>query len=345
MSALKDKKIWIGLIISILCIAYFIKGIDWRQAWTIMESAQYLWLIPAIIAFLISFYFRIIRWQIFMDPIKKLPIKRLTPSLMIGFMGNSVLPARLGELIRPYVLAKKEQLSFSAALATVVIERIFDGICMLFLLAVVLMFFAPAISSNTDSFITLPKIQAISYTFLAVNIAIIIFLYLLKKYPDKIVAMFRKIFRFLPVHWLDKLSHLLLSFVDGLHILHQPKQIILASIYSFGVWITSAIQILFVQYAFHLGSLPLSAPIFIMVIIAIGVMLPSAPGYVGPYHAACRGALILLGVEINTAIGFAVILHASQVIVIVLIGFYYLWREGLSLGETMHQMKVERTKG
>jgi glycosyltransferase 2 family protein len=333
MSMLKDKKIWIGLIISILCIAYFVKGIDWRQAWTIMESAQYLWLIPATIAFLISYYFRAIRWQIFMDPIKHLPVKRLIPSLMIGFMGNSVLPARLGELIRPYVLGKKENLSISAALATVVIERIFDGICMLFLLAIVLLFFAPSISSSTESFISLPKIQAISYTFLAFNIAIIIFLYLLKKYPDKVVVIFRKLFRFLPVHWLDKLAHLLLSFVDGLHILHQPKQIILASLYSFAVWITVALEILFVQYAFHLGSLPLSAPIFIMVIIAIGVMLPSAPGYVGPYHAACRGALVLLGVEVNTAIGFAVILHASQVIPVIAIGFYYLWKEELSLSE------------
>lgn len=333
MSALKDKKIWIGLIISVLCIAYFIKGIDWRQAWTIMESAQYLWLIPATIVFLLSYYFRAVRWQIFVDPIKKLPVKKLIPSLMIGFMGNSVLPARLGELIRPYVLGKKENLSISAALATVVIERIFDGICMLFLLAMVLMFFAPTISSSTDSFITLPKIQAISYTFLAFNVAIVFFLYLLKRYPDKIVAIFRKIFGFLPVHWLDKLSHLLLSFVDGLHILHQPKQIILASIYSLAVWISVAIEILFVQYAFHLGSLPLSAPIFIMVIIAIGVMLPSAPGYVGPYHAACRGALVLLGVEVNTAIGFAVILHASQVIVVTIVGFYYLWKEGLSLSE------------
>lgn len=333
MSALKDKKIWIGLIISILCIGYFIKGISWREAWIIMLTAQYLWLIPATIAFLLSFYLRAVRWQIFMDPIKHLPVKRLIPSLMIGFMGNSVLPARLGELIRPYVLGKKENLSISAALATVVVERIFDGICMLFLLAIVLLFFAPAISSNTNDFINLPRIRLISYTFLAVNIAILIFLYLLIKYPDKSVTIIKKIFGFLPVHWVDKLGHLLLSFVDGLHILHQPKQIFLASFYSFAVWITVAIEILFVQYAFHLGSLPLSAPIFIMIIVAIGVMLPSAPGYVGPYHAACRGALVLLGVEVNTAIGFAVILHASQVIVVILVGFYYLWKEGLKLSD------------
>lgn len=337
---MKDKKIWIGIIISILCIAYFIKGISWREAWLIIKTAQYLWLIPATIAFLFSFYLRAVRWQIFMDPIKHLPVKRLIPSLMIGFMGNSVLPARLGELIRPYVLGKKENLSISAALATVVIERIFDGICMLFLLAIVLLFFAPTISTSTDAFISLPKIQAISYSFLAFNVILLIFLYLLKKYPDKSVAVVKKILGFLPKRWIDKLAHLLLSFVDGLHILHQPKQIFLAAFYSFAVWITVAVEILFVQYAFHLDSLPLSAPIFIMIIIAIGVMLPSAPGYVGPFHAACRGALLLLGVEVNTAIGFAVILHASQVIVVILVGFYYLWKEGLTLRE-MSDVKVQ----
>ncbi|MCX7919608.1 MAG: flippase-like domain-containing protein [bacterium] len=339
---MKDKKLWIGLIISVLCIIYFIKGINWREAWQIMRTAQYIWLIPATVVFLFSFWLRAVRWQIFIDPVKHLPVKRLLPSLMIGFMGNSVLPARLGELIRPYVLGKKEKLSISAALATVVIERIFDGICMLFLLAIVLLFFAPTISSSTDSFISLPKIQAISYTFLAVNIAILFFLYLLKKYPEKLVALFTKLFGFLPEHWLEKLTHLLYSFVDGLHILHQPKQIILASFYSLAVWLTVALEILFVQYAFGLGSLSWSAPIFVMIIIAIGVMLPSAPGYVGPYHAACRSALVLLGVDVNIAVGFAVILHASQVIPIIAIGFYYLWREGLSLSEVSNSVTSTR---
>jgi hypothetical protein len=335
---IKDKKIWIGLIISVVCIVYFISGIDWRKVWLITESAQYLWLIPATIVLFGSFYLRAVRWQIFMDPIRHLPVKRLFPSMMIGFMGNSILPARLGEFIRPYVLGKKENISISATLATVVIERIFDGICLLFLLAIVLLFFAPKLATNTDVFISLPKIQVISYSFLAVNIAILIFLYLLKKYPEKSVAVVKKIFGFLPTRWLDKLAHLLLSFVAGLQFLHQPKQIILATLYSFAVWITVALEVLLIQYVFHLNTLPLSAPIFIMVIIAFGVMLPSAPAYIGPYHAACRGAMRLLGVDVNTAIGFSVILHASQVILVVIVGFYYLWKEGLKLSEVSNSV-------
>ncbi|MDI6784543.1 MAG: lysylphosphatidylglycerol synthase transmembrane domain-containing protein [bacterium] len=341
---MKDKKIWIGLIISLICIVYFVtrSGFDWHKIWQVTKSAEYLWFIPATIIFIFSFYLRAVRWQIFMAPIQYLPVKRLIPSLMIGFMGNSVLPARLGELIRPYVLGKKENISISAILATVVIERIFDFVCLFLLLGIVLLFLKPSSTAVNIEGISLLDIQKASYIFLIFVIGILVVSILLKKYPDKSIIGLKKIFGFLPGGWIDKLVRFIKSYINGLQILHQPKQIMLSIFYSFAVWIAVALEILFVQYAFHLGTVSLFEPIFIMGVIAFAVAIPSAPAYIGTYHVAGSIALQLLGKDPNIASSFAMILHASQVIPIIAIGFYYLWKEGLTLRDAMNQMKEGR---
>ena len=138
------KKQWLHLFIGCLISAFFLwlafRKVDLQTLWVTLGSINYWWTIPFVVVTLLSMYARAVRWHYLLLPSYKIPTPRLFPPLMIGFAFNGIFPARAGEFARAYVLGKKEKMKFSAAFATVVLERIFDGLTMLFLFAVILMF-------------------------------------------------------------------------------------------------------------------------------------------------------------------------------------------------------------
>ena len=128
------KKFIIGLVISSVFLYLAFRKVDYSELWSALKEANYWYIIPNIILVILSMWMRAYRWRFMIDPIKKVGLSRLFSSVMIGFMANNVLPARLGEFVRAYSLGTKENISRSATFATIVIERIFDGFSLLFIL-------------------------------------------------------------------------------------------------------------------------------------------------------------------------------------------------------------------
>ena len=321
---MKSKQLLIGILISALFLFLAFRSVDFDELFRALKKTNYFYLLPATILIYLSVYFRVVRWHYLLSPVKKIDMVSLFSAMFIGLLGNYILPARMGELVFAYVIGKKESISKASAFATVVVSRIFDGIA-IFLILIGVLFFLPM---DDNKIIVMKYMVSIVYTIAILGVLILYFA------QERLFWLLRKIFFFLPHKFIDKLLVFFENFVNGLHVLRDLKSLIIVSLLSMIIWIISALAILPVIYGFPFeAKLTLFAPFFILPVVAFGVMIPSSPGFVGTYHAFCILAINLLEPEIshNSAAGFAVLLHASQMLPIVILGFIFLWKEGLSL--------------
>jgi len=127
----KRWQLWLGIVISILFMWRVVDGLELNAVWDVVEGAEYWWLLPGVGAYFIGVWARAWRWHYLLRPLKSIPTRRMFPIVAIGYMGNNIYPARAGELLRAYVLRRNEGIPVSASLATIIIERAFDGLVML----------------------------------------------------------------------------------------------------------------------------------------------------------------------------------------------------------------------
>ena len=125
---LKKWHIWLGFAISAVFLYLAFREVDFSQVWSYLTHAQWSWVLLGLVFYFIGVWLRAFRWQILLNPLKKLSIPRLFQVVAIGYMGNNVYPARAGELLRAVLLKQKDQISISASLATIVVERLFDAL-------------------------------------------------------------------------------------------------------------------------------------------------------------------------------------------------------------------------
>ncbi|MFN3374533.1 MAG: lysylphosphatidylglycerol synthase transmembrane domain-containing protein, partial [Chloroflexus sp.] len=133
-------KLWLGLIISAIFLGIALYGLDLAHFWEALREANYWWLLPGVAVYFATVWVRAWRWQSMLNHIAPVPLRTLFPIVVIGYMGNNVYPARAGEVLRSYVLRRNCGITMSASLATVVLERLFDGLVMLLFVAITLPF-------------------------------------------------------------------------------------------------------------------------------------------------------------------------------------------------------------
>ena len=369
----KKKILFIaGILISIICSWLFARKIEWSQLSVALKEAKYVYIIPTIILIFVSHYFRAVRWSALIAPIKRVSVLNLFSATMIGFMANCVLPARIGEIIRPVMVAKKEKIKVTASFATVVMERIFDVLSII-VIASLLFFFLPAetLQNKSVSMINhaeastevlkakhvdekpgvplsvvneeseagasniIKQLKKWSIVMAFFGILAITSLFLLSLYPKKAGAVFEKLLFFFPHHQRDKLVNLLHSFISGLQVFNNKKQLIWIGVLSLIIWFLNATPIYVLCYAFDI-KLSFAGACFVMVCLALAVALPQAPGFIGVFHIATQKTLAIFGVGLSSAQSFAIILWALSVIPVTIVGLLFLWREGVSFGEISH---------
>src|SRR5574341_794294 len=130
----------VGLAISAIFVYLALKGLNLGEVWANLQGAHYGWLIPGVLVYFVAVWARTWRWHYLLRPIKRIGLVRLFPVVVIGYMGNNVYPFRAGEVIRAWVLKRNDDVSISASLATIIVERIFDGLVMLIFVFVALPF-------------------------------------------------------------------------------------------------------------------------------------------------------------------------------------------------------------
>ena len=248
---------------------------------------------------------------------------------MIGFAASAVLPARAGEVIRPYLLARRERLSATATFATIIVERILDLVAVLFLLAVFLLWFDPGLEAR-DS-VVFSAIRFGGLVMAPVAMATLALMFFMAGHPERLHAWVLKAEHVLPARLAALIAKAAQMFAEGFAVVRSPGRLLAAFAWSIVLWIAIAAGIWMVTIAFGI-AMPFTGAWLMLAPLVVGVAVPT-PGGVGGYHEAYRlGATAFFGADNNSAVGAAIVLHAISVVPVVLAGLVFMIPEGLKLG-------------
>jgi uncharacterized protein (TIRG00374 family) len=333
-SLVKRWQFWLGIAVSAVFLLWALQGLDLKQVFEYLQRGNYLWLIPSVAVYFLAVLVRTWRWQYLLNPLKRISLKRLFPVVVIGYMGNNIFPFRIGELLRAYVLKRNEDVSISSSLATIVVERIFDGLTML-LFAFIALLTAPFLSDALRLTVVIG-----SLVFLG---ALVIFLFLATR-PATAARLYDPLINHLiPHRFRDKLRGFIERFMGGLAALRDFKHVIMIFLISILIWLLETVTYWFVMHAF---SLQLS---FFTLMLMNGVVnlvttLPAAPGYIGTFDASGIWVLEAFGVIKSRATAYTLVLHATLWLPITLLGFYFMFREGLRWGDLSQATHLRETE-
>jgi hypothetical protein len=295
-----------------------------------LKQANYYMFIPSLVMLAITLVVRTWRWHWLLYQTQTARFYSLFSSLMIGTAANMVLPARAGEFIRAYFLGRREKISKTTAFATIVVERIFDGLTiLLFLLVVVILTGA---KSN--------EIRTMGYLGAAFYLGVLIGLVLLYSRRDFLVRLIQAL---LPQPLAAKIIELLEAFLEGMKVMRNGRQLFMVVLLSLATWVGFALSFWPILLAFDFGApVPYYTPFLVIAFDALGLTIPGAPAGIGIFQyvtvVALRIAFTLSGAELaadfdEVAAAFSLVLHFSQVAPEVLIGLYCFLRENVSLRE------------
>jgi hypothetical protein len=327
---LKRWRIWLGIGVSALFLFLALRSLHLDEVWATARTAQYGWLIPGVIVYFVGVWARTWRWDYLLRPIKRIPLRQLFPVVVIGYMGNNVYPARAGELIRAYVLRRREGVSVSVSLATVIIERVFDGLVMLLFVFIGLPF------TPMPAWLQWMVIAA-SLVFFG---ALAIFMLLAIKVEWAEVVYGQLIDRLVPLRFRGPARGFAGRFITGLHSLRSGRGVLMIFVTSIVIWLCETVKYWFVMHAFSF-SVPFWVLMLMNGIVNLATTIPSSPGYIGTFDAPGIEILSLFGVPRPIAAGYTLVLHAALWFPITMLGFWYMARESISWRDFGRAARVE----
>lgn len=313
--------------ISLFFLDFVFAEINPAEVVEAFATANYWMLIPSTFFVLLHLYFRTLRWQWLLKPLGEVSFWPAFRGLVIGITGNVVLPARAGEFLRAYVLGRSTGLSKTGVFATLVVERIFDGLTVLLILLAVI-----TLGVHNDILQTAGILGGIFY----LGAMVALFLFMTKRHwADALIN------RFLPDHWAERLLELLDGFSSGLAVLKNPRQLAMVTLWNILTWVMTPISFWFALLALDFGPpVPWQAPVLMLPAMALGLTIPAAPGGVGVVQAAVKLTLDLTFAGLPVAADFeekvaaaSILIHVSQFLPEVIPGFISFMYEGLSAGD------------
>ncbi|MDI6765601.1 MAG: lysylphosphatidylglycerol synthase transmembrane domain-containing protein [Bacteroidota bacterium] len=320
----------IGLTFGFLYFAF--RGTDFVNLWEILSRTNYLWALSMLPFLMISHMFRAWRWEYFLRPIKKdMRFRNLFSATMVGYLLNNVLP-RFGELGRPYALGKLEGISRSAAFGTIFIERVFDILSFMVVVALIPLVYSGPL---TQAF---PWLEETGIWLTSVTICFLALFIFLMMRRDIVVRFINFITRHISPAKAKFVDHITNSFLDGFLFLKEPRHYFMIALLSVLIWVFYIIMMYFPFYAFQLVerySLDLSTALVAQAISSLGFIIPT-PGGTGSYHYFIIQTLTkLYSVDEELARSYATVTHAIGFIGTSIVGLYFFLRDKLHLAEFM----------
>jgi glycosyltransferase 2 family protein len=329
---MKRWQFWLGLLISVVFLYFALKGLKLGDFWAAVRSANYWWILPGIAVYFVAVWIRAWRWHYLLGPIKTIPTRVMFPVTCIGYMGNNIYPARAGEVLRAVVLKRKEGVPISASLATVIVERIFDGVVMLAFVFVNLPELAK-VSGAASGFIG--NIQQLAIIGTVVFFGALVIFLVAAMFPQVTIrAANWFINHLLPKGIREKTSGIVAKFLDGLAFLRSPFHVIMVFFTSVLIWLLETVKYWFVMHAFSF-TVSFFALMLLNGIANLATTIPSAPGYIGTWEAVTKAVLVAYGVPGAEALGYAVVLHVALWLPITLLGAYFMTREGIKWSDNL----------
>lgn len=321
-----NKKVILGILISIVLVYFSVRGINFQDILSDLEKINLRYVIYFLILIVLMQWLRSYRWGIIMQPLQKIDQLSLFSVTSVGFLAIAAIPARLGELARPYLIAQRSSIKMSSALGTVLVERVFDGFSVLSFAVVSLCF------TDLPSFL----IQS-SVVFFLIALLIfccIIFLILRR---EKALTIINKVLGKLPGKFANKIDGLIHNFIDGFQIITDIRLLSYLFFLSAVIWLVDVLSIYMLLKSFGF-NLPVLASFVLMLILIVGIAIPTAPGYIGNWHFSCVVGLSLFGLAKADALSFAVVYHFLSMAVVVVLGVAFLPFNKFSISDMKQQM-------
>ena len=334
---IKRWHIVLGILISAVFLFLAFRKIEFNQLWQYLRAAKWAWVLLGLVFYFMGVWVRTWRWQVLLKPLKHLSRKQLFPVVCIGYMGNNVYPARAGEVLRSILLKQSDDVPISGSLATIVVERLFDGIT---ILALVLLNFRQFVQIAPDAE-WVNRIQTGSILVAGIfGLILIVFLAMLFLPKQTQAVSGWLINKLLPAKLRPKVSGILDKFIEGLRVLRSPGQSLLVLALSMLVWVLEGGLYWGVMKALGL-DLSFMSLLLVEGVVNLVLLIPAAPGGLGTFDAAARFMLSLFGIPAELALGYALMLRVALWIPITALGAIFFVKEGFSLSTNIEQMQTD----
>ncbi len=312
---LGNWRFWAGVLVSAVALGLLVLLVDRGELAEALLTANYLYLAPAIVLYFIGQWFRALRWQYLLAPIERIPARRLYPVIIIGYMANNVLPARLGELVRAVYLSQREKgVSVPASIATLSVERLYDGLTLLAMGAVATpILLAAGLFDNANLAYQSTAIVLMVGVIVSFAVALVVLTALAtsRRAVNWLIAMTI----ILPARFRVLAGEVIHGFVEGLAALNSPGKHVVLFLGSLPVWLAEAGVYLIVAYSFNLheyfGSFWLLAAAILLVTVTSNLItaIPASIGGIGPFEVVAQQTLVALGIGAAVAAAYTVAVH------------------------------------
>jgi uncharacterized membrane protein YbhN (UPF0104 family) len=351
---LKDKRFWLGLGISVACVAMLVFAMakmDWIKVWEALQKADWRWLALALLVYLAGYWWRCGRVAQILRPIKHVPSSRIMPPLMVGFMFNNILPGRLGEVVLAWLLGRREGIPKSAAFGTVVLSRVLDGFTILSFFLFGMLAFLPLAGSQDPTqrmdlgMFSLTRQELVGKVYLAGLLGLLVFgtvflgCFCLIVWKERTLRLVERLLFWVPGSITKKGLDALQRFIGGLDILRQPGKLLLIFLFNFVPWGFEAATYYLTGKTLGI-DMTVRQVALVMGMANLALLVPALPGGIGLFEGA--GLMVLVSASIAPAplaLTFMILVHAMILIPINVLGFFFLWREGLSIKSVLEKSK------
>ena len=308
--------------------AWFLSHANLASVGAHVRRARVDLLVAGFLAVVVTYLLRAWRWQYLLQPIGPTRFRTAFRTTVIGFAALGVLPARVGDILRPYLLARREGLSVSATLATIVMERVLDLIAVLALLA----FYVWGIGADFPIPAALMRAIEVSAAVGALGAAVLLgLMWVFATHPERIGDLVLTLGRVLPARIAGRISEFARKFSAGFAAARNPRALAMAVVWSFPLWIAISAEVWLVTVAFGI-AMPFAGAFLLQGLLVIGVAVPT-PGAVGSYHEAYRiGVTTFFGANDDVAVAAAIVTHAISYFPVVMLGALFMAQDGLSFG-------------
>ena len=322
----KHKLIGIlGIIISIVFLWISFKGTNWSDFIISFQNVNYYFIIAAMGVLIASVWVRAVRWKLLLSNVGTAPDVELYKATMVGYMGNNILPLKMGELLRAYAISRNTNIIFSGAFSSIIIERIIDTISFLLIVTVIFTFVPITELTQTIAIIGLFTVSGF-----------MLLTFILFKYAYQFKNWYMKKEQYLTEKNKKTLAKYLVGFCKGIEGLWQNPNHGLMIVLSFLLWALYFVVIFLciVAFNFEISLVDMmKMNILVMTFTTLVTLIPSAPGTIGTYQAVTIAALEIMNINVNTARAFAVMSHLVQYIPYTIIGLYYFFKLNLHIAD------------
>ncbi len=319
-------RVVIGLAGSLLFLYLAFRGQDLGAIGSALRRANYWYVVPAVAVYFAGIWVRSLRWSFLLRPVERFTGRGLFRVVVIGITANNVLPLRSGEFVRSYVLSTKSRVKNASALATIAVERIFDGLTMLSFVLV-----ASLSIGLTSQVREVTIVGGVLFGTILVGLIVVS----AGRARNRLIEL---MVRILPERVGNPVGRMAHAFLDGLGILRSREDLILVCLTSVAAWVLEASVYALISVSFGLGLSP-AAILLVTAVANLATLVPSSPGYVGAFEAGVVLALAgAVGIQHDLALSYAIAVHAALYIPVTLLGLYFWGRESLSWNAARTQM-------